>query len=455
MKLLYLLISGCLIVLACKPKESEKMNHTLRNPNIVILLADDMGYGDLSSYGNPIIHTPQLDKMAAEGIRLTSFYVGSSVCTPSRAALITGRYPLRAGLPNVLMPESPIGLRESEITMGEALKNAGYQTMYVGKWHLGDQEKYNPVNNGFDDYYGLLYSNDMMPPWVKTKKPLSLMHSKQVIEYPVEQTTLTERYTEWGKDFIDNNRDKPFLLFLSYSMPHVPVFASEKFAGKSRGGVYGDVIETIDWSVGEILQKLKDLQLDENTMVIFLSDNGPWQKMPERMFSNDTIKPWHCGSTGPLRGSKGDTYEGGVRVPAIIRWPQKIPAGKVSSDLVTAMDLFPTILNAAGAEMPRDTKLDGNDITAFLQGKESSPTKEYIYYMGWDLEGIRVNNWKYRNTAGTDKSGRLEELYDLNTDPGEKFNVAQYFPEKLNELKERMQLEDKKLQSEIVPVEKY
>ena len=448
-KFLCLLAGSCFMLVCCNEAKKEEKQPTSRKPNIVVLLTDDMGYGDLSGYGNPVINTPQIDRMAAEGIRLTSFYVASSVCTPSRAALLTGRYPLRAGLPNVVMPESPVGLRDSEVTMGEAVKQAGYKTMYIGKWHLGDQEKHNPVNHGFDDYYGILYSNDMMPPWVETQKPLSLMHGTKAIEYPVEQPTLTERYTEWGKQFIRDNKDQPFFLLLSYAMPHVPIFASKKFAGKSRGGLYGDVVETIDWSVGEILQQLKDLNLDENTMVVFLSDNGPWQKMPDRMFSNDTIRPWHCGSAGSFRGSKGDTYEGGVRVPAIVRWPGKIPAGKVSADLVTAMDLYPTILNITGAELPKDRKLDGNDIMAFLEGKEASPTKEYIYYIRWDLEGIRVDNWKYH------RDGATEELFDLQTDPGEKFNVAKYFPEKMKELRDRMIKEDNSLQSEIEPVPKY
>ena len=418
--------------------KKAKTNIEARKQNIVVILADDMGYGDLSCYGQPVIKTPQLDMMAAQGIRLTSFYVSSSVCTPSRASLLTGRYPLEVGLPNVLMPESEVGLRQSEVTLGEALKGVGYSTMYIGKWHLGDQEKYNPIYHGFDDYYGILYSNDMMPPWVDTKKPLSLMHGTKVIEYPVEQPTLTERYTEWGLQFIEAKKDKPFLLYLSYAMPHVPVFASQKFKGKSVGGLYGDVIETIDWSVGEILKKLKDLQLDENTMVVFLSDNGPWQLMPERMFGNDTIKPWHCGSAGPLRGSKGTTYEGGVRVPAIFWWPGKIPGGQVSADLATSMDIFPTILNIAGAKMPADKHIDGHDLMPFLQKKEPSPTHEYLYYMRWDLEGIRVDEWKYRNAAMENSDKRVDELYNLDTDAGEKFNLIKYYPEKLKELKARM-----------------
>ncbi len=439
------LASAGFLVVSCKvKKEMEAVP-----PNFIILLADDLGYGDLGCFGHPTIQTPCLDRMASEGIRLTSFYVSSSVCTPSRASLLTGRYPLRVGLPNVLMPDSELGLPGFELTLGEALKQAGYQTMYIGKWHLGDQEKFNPVYNGFDDYFGILYSNDMMPPWVETEKPLSLMHGTKVFEYPVMQQTLTERYTGWGLEFIEKQKENPFLLFLSYAMPHVPIFASERFSGASRAGLYGDVIETIDWSAGEIMRKLDELGLEGNTMVIFLSDNGPWQNMPERMFGNDTIKPWHCGSAGPLRGSKGNTWEGGIRVPAIFRWPGKIPAGQVSADLVTSMDIYPTILKAAGAMIPDDREIDGNDLMPFLQGKELSPTSEYLYYMRWNLEGIRLGNWKFRNGAAAPGSDPAEELYDLETDPGEKFNVAGYFPEKAKELKTRMNELDGRLRARL------
>jgi arylsulfatase A-like enzyme len=447
----FVLASAGFILVSCR---TEIQKETV-SPNFIILLADDLGYGDLGCYGHPTIKTPFLDRMAAEGIRLTSFCVSSSVCTPSRASLLTGRYPLRVGLPNVLLPGSEYGLPDGEITLGEALKGVGYQTMYIGKWHLGDQEKYNPVNHGFDDYIGILYSNDMMPPWVETEIPLSLMHGTSVIEYPVIQQTLTERYTEWGLEFIEKHKEKPFLLYLSYAMPHVPVFASEKFSGTSSAGLYGDVIETIDWSAGEILKKLDELGIDGNTVVIFLSDNGPWQNMPDRMFGNDTIKPWHCGSAGPLRGSKGTTYEGGVRVPAIFRWPGKIPAGQVAAELVTSMDMYPTILKAAGAIVPGDREIDGNDLMPFLQGKELLPAREYLYYMRWNLEGIRCGSWKFRNAVTHDEKDPVDELFDLESDPGEKFNVAGYFPEKAKELKARMKEMDDHLRAEIPPSGQY
>jgi arylsulfatase A-like enzyme len=447
----FALASAGLFLFSCQKKEQ---NVTVP-PNFIILLADDMGYGDLGCYGHPTIKTPSLDRMAEEGIRLTSFCVSSSVCTPSRASLLTGRYPLRVGLPNVLMPGSEHGLPDSELTFGETLKSVGYQTMYIGKWHLGDREKFNPVKHGFDDYIGILYSNDMMPPWVETEIPLSLMHGTRAIEYPVIQQTLTERYTYWSLEFIEKHKKEPFLLVLSYAMPHVPIFASEKFCGTSRAGLYGDVIETIDWSTGQILNKLDELGIDNNTMVIFLSDNGPWQNMPDRMFGNDTIKPWHCGSAGPLRGSKGNTWEGGIRVPAIFRWPGKIPSGQVRADLVTSMDIYPTLLKAAGAKVPDDREIDGIDLMPFLQGKELSIAREYLYYMRWDLEGIRCGSWKFRCATVYPGIKPVDELYDLDSDPGEKFNVAGYFPEKAKELKSRMEELDGKLRAKIPSTGRY
>jgi len=445
-----LAVLALIFILSCQPGKQQEN----RPPNVIVLLADDMGYGDLGCYGHPTIRTPNLDRMAAEGIRLTSFYMGASICTPSRAALLTGRYPLRTGLPNVLLPESNHGLPVDEITLGEALKEAGYRTMYIGKWHLGDREQYHPLRHGFDDYYGLLYSNDMMPPWVDTQKPLALFHGYEEMEYPVQQQTLTERYTTWGMDFIRQHKDGPFLLYLAYSMPHVPIFASERFTGTSRAGLYGDVVETIDWSVGQLLAQLRELGIDDRTLVVFTSDNGPWQNMPQRMFSNDTIQPWHCGSSGPLRGSKGDTYEGGSRVPAIFRWPGTIPGGQVSADMATAMDLFPTLLNAAGAPLPEDRVLDGHDMLPFLQGEAPSPTGTYLYYLRWELQGIRVGSWKYRMVPSA--SGQAsEELYELESDPGEQFNRIGEQPTKAAELKAHMIQEDEKLRRSIPHSETY
>lgn len=318
---------------------------TQQAPNIVLLFADDMGYGDLSSYGHPLIRTRNLDQKAEEGIRLTSFYVAASSCTPSRAALLTGRYPLRSGLPRVLFPNAKNGLPASEITLAEALKAEGYQTMCVGKWHLGQtKEEYMPTSQGFDKYFGLITSNDMMRPWVQTDVPLRLYRNLEPTEeFPVDQERLTTRYTEEAVKFINESKNDPFFLYLPYNMPHLPIYTADNFKGKSAAGLYGDVIETIDWSAGQILRTLKENNLDENTIVIFSSDNGPWMNLPDRMIQ-DVVKPWHVGTAGLLRGAKGSTYEGGFRVPAIIRWKNTIPEGQISSQVATSMDLFTTLI---------------------------------------------------------------------------------------------------------------
>lgn len=434
--------------MACQDQlhdQSKKPVHP-KAPNFIILFADDMGYGDLGCYGHPTIRTPGIDKMAQEGIRLTSFYVASSVCTPSRAGLLTGRYPQRVGLPNVLMPNAENGLPADEVTIAEGLKEKGYKTMAIGKWHLGDKEKYNPIYHGFDDYYGILYSNDMMPPWVQTEKPLALMHGTEQTEYPVDQAKLTERYTEWGIGFIKDNKDQPFFLYLAYAMPHVPIFASAEFRGTSKGGLYGDVVETIDWSVGKILDQLDSLGLSENTMVVFASDNGPWQHMPDRMFREDIIKPWYAGFNGHLSGYKGNTYEGGIRVPGILRWPGTIPAGQVSADIVTSFDLLPTIFNAAGINLPDDRKIDGNNLMLLLTQQAASPTDTFYYYQGYRKEGVRIGAWKYRNSPfNLHAEKNTDELFNLDIDPAEEFNRADEFPDKVREMKAALNAFDKSI----------
>lgn len=404
-------------------------------PNIVVLFADDLGYGDLSSYGHPTIRTPNLDRMAMEGIRLTSFYAAAPACTPSRAALLTGRYAVRVGLPFVLGPESENGLPPEEITMAEALKDQGYRTMAVGKWHLGHaREAYLPTSNGFDTYFGLLYSNDMMPPWVETDHPLELYRDTQPTEYPVNQRTLTKRYTEEVVRFITQEDDRPFFVYLAYAMPHLPLYASEEFQGRSRAGLYGDVIEEIDWSVGRLLQTLEDQGLDRNTIVIFTSDNGPWSNMPDRMLQ-DGIERWHAGSTGLLRGTKHTTYEGGVRVPGIARWPGHIPPGQVTAEMATTMDLYPTLLNAAGAPLPVDRRLDGNDIMSLLDGTASeSPTQTFFYFRNDELQGIREGRWKLR----LEDPDQPPELFDLEVDPSEQYNVAATHPDLVDRLRQRL-----------------
>ncbi len=276
-----------------------------KQPNLIVLFADDMGYSDLSCFGNPVIRTPNLDRMAADGIRFTSFYSAAPVCTPSRVGLLTGRHPIRAGQPNNTGPETKGGLPLSEILLPQVLKKSGYRTMAIGKWHLGYQPReYLPVSRGFDHWFGLPYSNDMIPPWVKTSVPLRLYRDAEPLEESPDQSNLTERYTAEALKFIKGGGSQPFFLYLPYAMPHLPVSASSR-AGKSRAGLYGDVIETIDWSAGEILRTLKEQGVDNNTLVTFASDNGPWHNLPPRMLAKG-VEPWHTGTKGVAAGRERD-----------------------------------------------------------------------------------------------------------------------------------------------------
>lgn len=410
-------------------------------PNIVLIYADDLGYGDLSSYGHPTIRTPHIDSLARQGLRLTSFYNAAAVCTPSRAALLTGRYPQRVGLPEVVMPDSEFGLSSEEITIADVLKSNGYETMAVGKWHLGHaEEEYRPVNHGFDEYFGLEYSNDMILPWVQTERPLQYYRNNEAVPGEVDQSQITVNYTEEAVRYIDEKSENPFFLYLAYSMPHVPIYAPEDKRGTSLAGKYGDVIETIDWSVGEVINALEEAGVTENTIVIFTSDNGPWNNMPERMFSeellpgHDKIQPWDAGTSGLLRGAKAGTYEGGFRVPAIIRWPGNIPANSVSSDIVTTMDLFSTLITAGGGTIPDDRTIDGNNVLNHLKGEESSPTETLYYSFEDDLHAVRKGEWKLM-APDPDQP----ELYNLNIDPGEKYNRADEHPDLVDEMLGMMQ----------------
>ena len=409
-------------------------------PNIVVLFADDLGYGDLSSYGNPTVRTPKLDEMAREGIRLTSFY-GQPVCTPSRAALLTGRYPIRSGATKVFFPTDTIGLPQSEITLAEALKTRGYRTMAIGKWHLGHLPQFLPTRQGFDHFYGLPYSNDMDR---GGNPPIPIMRDSSIVEQPAVQATLTKRYTEEAIRFMKESRDGPFLLYLAYTMPHLPIHVSDEFAGKSRAGLYGDVVEEIDWSAGEVLRTLRELGLDRNTIVIFTSDNGPWTRYPEEIFRKEYgTEPWHTGSSGPLRGSKMGTYEGGVREPAIVRWPGVIPEGLVSADPATNMDLFPTFVHLAGGQLPRDRVIDGRDIMPLLTTGKDTTQRALYYFRGTDLEGVREGRWKLRRTrhlrtdlAATDSI--TPELFDLDLDPGEHYDVSKRHPDVVARLEKQI-----------------
>jgi arylsulfatase A len=387
--------------------------------NIVILYADDIGYGDLGCYGHPTIRTPQIDRMAREGMRFTQFYSASPVCSPSRAALLTGRLPIRTGINRVLNPKSLGGIQAYEITIGDALKKKGYATLCVGKWHLGHLPPYRPTRHGFDHYYGLFYSNDM--------QPLGLYRDDEEIENPVHQATLTERYTEEALRFIKAHErpdSGPFFLYLAYTMPHVPLAVTPRFAGRSRRGLYGDVVETIDWSVGQILALLRDRQLAGNTFVFLSSDNGPWLS-----------RGLHGGSAGLLRQGKGSTWEGGVREPGIAWWPGKIAPGGVALDLAATMDLFPTCLKLAGAEVPADRDIDGKDLLPLLLGTGKGQREVIYYYIDSELTAIRKGPWKAHFLTQIEFGDRVRDLHDppllfnLEQDPSEKYNMAAEHPE--------------------------
>jgi arylsulfatase A len=394
-------------------------------PNIVFIYADDLGYGDLGCYGSRI-RTPNLDRMAAGGVRFTQFYSANPVCSPSRAALLTGRYPTRTGVPRVLFPTDTTGLSLSETTMAQTLKGAGYQTMCIGKWHLGHLPQYLPTSRGFDEYFGIPYSNDMTP------RPL--LHNAEKVEEPANLETLTPRYTEHAVKFIERSKGSPFFLYMPHTFPHIPLAASPRFRGKSPLGLYGDVVEELDWSVGEVLAALRRTGAASNTLVMFSSDNGPWYQ----------------GSPGRLRGRKGSTYEGGVREPFLAYFPGKIPKGLVCSGVAGTVDILPTVAKLTGASAPQ-APLDGVDIWPLLTGLAPSLEREaLLYFDNWNLQCARWGKWKlhfarYNSMAynPAPRVGRINlplhppELYDLQNDPEESYNVADENPEVVKEIRKR------------------
>ncbi len=419
-----------------------------KKPNFVIIFADDLGYGDLGCFGHPTIRTPNLDKMAVEGQKWTNFYVGASVCTPSRAALLTGRLPIRSGMCSdsrrVLFPDSASGLPAREVTIAEGLKTVGYTTGCIGKWHLGHLPPYLPTNNGFDSYFGIPYSNDMdrvggdgrqafWEPKVEYWN-VPLMRDEEIVERPADQNTITKRYTEEAVEFIQKNKSEPFFLYLAHNLPHVPLFASKNFKDKSLRGLYGDVVEEIDWGVGQILATLRREGLADNTFVIFTSDNGPWLTFNE-----------HGGSAGLLREGKGCTFEGGMREPCIMWWPGKIKPGVVN-DLGATMDVYTTILTLAGAEVPSDRIVDGLDISPALFGTGPSPRQVVFYYRGAKLYAIRRGPYKAhfftKSAYGRDKEVRHDPplLYHLGRDPSEKYNISKDHPEVLADIQKEVAL---------------
>jgi arylsulfatase A len=427
-------------------------------PNVIIIYCDDLGYGDLGCYGSRAIATPQVDRLAGQGVRLTDYYACNAVCAPSRAGLLTGRYPFRSGIiGNVYPKDEPFkrkaarqyvggalrelgaidlretdvieGIPEKELLLSEALKNTGYRTCMVGKWHLGDysiEPSLNPRNNGFDHYLGVPHSNDMLP--------CPLFRNEEMLEENIgtDQAKLTGLYTKEAVEFIRGTDGNPFFLYFAHTFPHQPLYASKRFAGKSKGGKFGDAVEEIDWSLGQILRTLQEMGLEENTLIFFTSDNGPWFE----------------GSAGPYRGRKGQSYEGGFHVPMIARWPGRIPAGTECGVTLMNIDLYPTILSVAGTDPPKDRIVDGRNILPMLMGQASKSPHEALFFYHYDLlEGVRVGKWKYfrklnryvwpvpldaaaiPNKLGKDQLGhRWPLLYDLSLDPGESYNVIDTYP---------------------------
>jgi arylsulfatase A-like enzyme len=426
-------------------------------PNVVLIVADDLGYGDLACYGNKSIRTPHLDRLAKDGTRLTSFYVAQPVCTASRAALMTGCYPNRVGLQGALNHKSLVGIHTDETTLAELFKSCGYATACYGKWHLGHRPPFLPTRNGFDEFFGIPYSNDNGPlhPVLRDIPSLPLYDGEKVVETDPDQRRFTRRLTDRAVTFIDANRNRPFLLYVPHVMPHVPIHVSDAFNGKSKAGLYGDVIEELDAGVGDIVAALEKHGLREKTLVVFMSDNGPFLSYGD-----------HAGSAGPLREGKLTTFEGGVRVPCIVSWPGTVPTGRTSDEIVSAIDLYPTLAGLIGAKLPTH-RIDGVDVWPFLSGKaDKSPRDTFLYYAGEELQAVRLGKWKlhfphdYLTIAGPPGRGGkpanfanmkpkgIEEsglrgiasrhgyevkrqetaLYDLTTDTGERLDVARDHP---------------------------
>lgn len=439
-----LMIHFCIGMMAARLLAREVTESA--RPNIVLIFCDDLGWGDLGCYGARSHRTPHLDRLAREGSRFTDFYSAQAVCSASRASLLTGCYANRVGIHGALMPDSKVALHPDETTLAEVLKARGYATACIGKWHLGRPAEFLPTRQGFDEFFGLPYSNDMWPnnPSAPAGRypPLPLIQGDEIIETQPDQSQLTRRYTEHAVRFIDANQRRPFFLYLAHSMPHVPLFASEKFRGRSRGGLYGDVIEEIDASAGQILDSLRRLRLERETVVVFTSDNGPWQLYGD-----------HAGSAGPYRGAKASSLEGGVRVPFLIRWPGRVPRGRVSAEPLMTIDLLPTIAGLAGAPLPT-RPIDGRDVWPLLSGvpKATNPHAAYgFWYNQNELQALRSGRWKLvlphrANLFPPEKQGRGGKrgvtqirqldlaLYDLESDPGETTNLATTRPEVLGQM---------------------
>ena len=398
-----------------------------QKPNIVYIFADDLGYGDLSCYGAKDINTPNIDQIAKQGIKFTEFYSASSVCSPSRAALLTGRYPQRMGINTVFFSESFTGIPDKEITIPEILKEKGYATGIVGKWHLGHHYQYLPLQQGFDEYFGIPYSNDM--------ESVVYMRGNEVESYKVKQQYITKTYTKEAQKFITKNKDNSFFLYIAHSMPHVPLYASEEFIGTSKRGLYGDVVQELDWSVGQILKSLREHGILENTLIVFSSDNGPWLAMKE-----------DGGSAGDLREGKTFTFDGGMKVPTVAMWKNRIPQGIINTEVASQMDWFPTIANITGSSIPKGLVIDGLDISKVLTDKGNRKNSDLLFLDGKQLQGYRSGQWKvklpYKGFRGNKWKQFVKAhdtlLFNLNTDPGEKNNLFEKYPEKAKEILKEM-----------------
>ena len=403
------------------------MRNPTDRPNIILINCDDLGYGDLGCYGSDRNKTPTLDRMADEGIRFTDFYMAAPVCSPSRGAMMTGCYPRRIGFGNfegawVLFPGHAVGMNSEETTVAELLKDEGYATKIVGKWHCGDQPEFLPTRHGFDSYYGIPYSNDMgRQVGREDSPPLPLVRDEDVIQAQPDQANLTERYVEECVRFIRDNREQPFFLYFAHMYVHLPLYAPDRFMEQSENGRYGAAVECVDWSVEVLLDELQRQGLDENTIVIFTSDNGSRNRD-------------EGGSNAPLRGTKGTTWEGGMRVPCIMRWPGQIPEGQTCEDLATAMDMLPTLAQLGGTEAPTDRIIDGHDIHHLIMGEENAESSydAFYYYKKDDLQAVRIDRWKLHISRNGEE---VEELYDLRADIGETENVAEEHPEVVSKLR--------------------
>jgi len=436
-------IPGSLSLLALSPAIGHA-NGINKSPNFILFFVDDMGYGDLACYGNKLNRTPNLDKLADEGVRFTDFYAGAPLCTPSRTGLLTGTYPVRNNMAVnyrgecVCFPVDEKGLNTDEITIAELLKKKNYSTAIIGKWHLGDQPVFLPTRQGFDYWFGIPYSNDTGEGWFKQRgslqvyaqPPVPLMRNETIIEQPVVQNTLTQRYTTEAIKFIEGNTKKPFFLYYAHTMPHYPISASDGFLNKSKNGLYGDAIEEVDWSVGEIINTLKKLKILENTVVIFTSDNG-------------APKFYKEASNGVLSGYKGSEMEGGNRVPMIVSWKGTLPEGKVSNGISSVLDFLPTIAHITGIDLPHDRIIDGKNIFElfFNPEKTESPHAWFAYYLMDQMKAIRMGDWKlhlpldhYINMWGKDMGPAKARLYDLKNDIGETIDLSEQNPEKVKQL---------------------